>query len=75
MAQYVTKIRTENGDLQIDYNALANLPKTDTTLKIDGAIADAKATGDAISSLATSLNSVIQRSVNDLRDEIANGAW
>lgn len=26
MSQYVTKIRTEAGDLQIDYNALANLP-------------------------------------------------
>jgi hypothetical protein len=26
MAQYVTKIRTKTGDLQIDYNALANLP-------------------------------------------------
>lgn len=26
MSQYITKIRTESGDLQIDYNALANLP-------------------------------------------------
>lgn len=26
MAQYVTKIRTEQGDLPVDYNALANLP-------------------------------------------------
>ena len=26
MAQYVTKIRTDAGDLPIDYNALANLP-------------------------------------------------
>lgn len=26
MAQYITKIRTESGDMQIDYNALANLP-------------------------------------------------
>lgn len=26
MADYVTKIRTDAGDLQIDYNALANLP-------------------------------------------------
>ena len=28
MAQYITKIRTESGDLQIDYNALANKPVT-----------------------------------------------
>ena len=26
MAQYITKIRTDDGDHQIDYNALANLP-------------------------------------------------
>lgn len=26
MEQYITRIRTESGDLQIDYNALANLP-------------------------------------------------
>lgn len=26
MAQYVTKVRTDEGDKQIDYNALANLP-------------------------------------------------
>lgn len=26
MSQYVTKIRTESGDLPVDYNALANLP-------------------------------------------------
>ena len=29
MAQYVTKIRTADGDSQIDYNALANLPNLD----------------------------------------------
>ena len=26
MSQYIKKIRTDQGDLQIDYNALANLP-------------------------------------------------
>lgn len=30
MAQYVTKIKTVDGDKQIDYNALANLPQLDT---------------------------------------------
>lgn len=48
MAEYVTKIRTENGDLQIDYNALANLPASDKTLSKSGGFADAKATRDAI---------------------------
>lgn len=31
MAQYITKIRTESGDMQIDYNALANLPNLEHT--------------------------------------------
>ena len=26
MSEYITKVRTVSGDLQIDYNALANLP-------------------------------------------------
>lgn len=30
MAQYVTKIKTVDGDKQLDYNALANLPQLDT---------------------------------------------
>lgn len=36
MANYIAKIRTTDGDKQIDYNALANLPDTsqlDTTDK------------------------------------------
>lgn len=33
MADYITKIRTINGDKQIDYNALANLP--DLNVKVD----------------------------------------
>jgi hypothetical protein len=30
MAQYITKIRTEDGDKQIDYNALANKPTAES---------------------------------------------
>lgn len=30
MSEFVTKIRTDKGDLQIDYNALANLPALNT---------------------------------------------
>ena len=48
MAQLVKKIRTEAGDLQIDYNALANLPTTDTTLAVSGKAADAKTVGDSL---------------------------
>lgn len=51
MVDYVKKIRTSNGDKQIDYEALANLPtipSVDTSLTNEGAAADSKATGDAI---------------------------
>ena len=33
-AKYVTKIRTADGDKQIDYNALANLPALFTKLYV-----------------------------------------
>lgn len=36
MANYITKIRTESGDKQIDYNSLANLP--DEALPIAGGV-------------------------------------
>ena len=58
MAEYITKIRTENGDKQIDYLALANLPTTDNTLTISGAFADAKVTGDKIKNINTSIESL-----------------
>ncbi|MBQ2883692.1 MAG: hypothetical protein IJE43_07985 [Alphaproteobacteria bacterium] len=54
MAQYVTKIRTESGDLPVDYASLANLPQSDATLTQSGAFADAKATGDAINQVKDS---------------------
>ena len=52
MSDYIKKIRTSNGDKQIDYKALANLPtipSVDTSLTNEGDAADSKATGDAIS--------------------------
>ena len=54
MSEYITKIRTNTGDKQIDYNALANLPQIDNTLTTSGAPADAKIVGDKISALETS---------------------
>ena len=61
MAEYITKIRTEGGDLPIDYNSLANLPSPDTTLTKSGSFADAKAVGDKI------------RNINDIIKEIQGG--
>ena len=66
MADYITKIQTVDGNKQIDYKALANLPTSlpasdvkawakktapDTTLSNSGEAADAKTTGDKLSSL------------------------
>lgn len=65
MAQYVKKIRTDAGDLQIDYNALANLPKTDTTLEVSGKAADAKAVGDAITKAEGAMESMVKTVIGD----------
>lgn len=77
MAQYVTKIRTESGDKQIDYNALANLPQSDATLTQTGSFADAKATGDAIkaakSDLTTQINNTkaeVTTQINTTKEEL-----
>lgn len=60
MADYVTKVRTERGDLQIDYEALANLPKSDTTLTQSGAFADAQVTGDKIAAAQSTADSAVE---------------
>ena len=56
MSQYVTRIRTSSGDLQIDYDSLANLPESDSTLTKQGSFADAKATGGAIGEVKDGLS-------------------
>lgn len=79
MADYITKIRTESGDKQIDYNALANLPESDPTLSVPEMFADAEATGTAIKNLSkntddkiTNLSSEIENSISKLSDELNN---
>lgn len=54
MAEYIRKIRTTTGDKEIDYEALANkpsIPSVDESLLNQGDAADAKVTGDKLSSL------------------------
>lgn len=59
MSQYITKIKTNQGDKQIDYNALANLPTPDTTLSVSGQSADAKAVGDALDDMSVNFSDVL----------------
>lgn len=56
MAQYITRIRTDTGDHQIDYKSLANLPTTDKTLKLPDKSADANIVGNEINRLDKSIN-------------------
>lgn len=73
MSEYITKIRTEQGDKQIDYRYLANLPTIDTSLKLSGQPADAQATGMAINNLQESLNTFENKSdiaVNEIHTRI-----
>lgn len=75
---YVTKIRTESGDAQIDYNALANQPKSDASLSIEGRFADAQATGKKLADIVkniddmnTTLETKISENAKKLDDELA----
>ena len=61
MADYIRKIKTAEGNKQIDYEALANLPVSDTTLSESGKFADAKAVGDAISPLQNKTNELDEK--------------
>lgn len=72
MAEYITKVRTESGDMQIDYRALANLPKSDATLTQQGGFADAKAAGDAIKTTnesITQLKTESEDAISQLRSD------
>ena len=51
MSEYITRILTSKGEKQINYESLANLPKSDKTLSQEGSFADAKITGEKITKL------------------------
>lgn len=60
MNDYIKRIRTETGDKQIDYTALANLPVSDKTLSVSGKFADAKETGDRIEGIREYLSAMVR---------------
>ena len=70
VSQYITKIRTNDGDKQIDYKALANLPNSDTTLATPGAFADSKAVGDALDNMLTKFSNPNLLINSDFRNPI-----
>ena len=70
MVDYVTKIRTRDGDKKIDYNGLANLPdipSVDESLLNQGDAADAKVTGDKIAELKNE-TSELKSDISNLQD-------
>lgn len=59
MSNLIKRIKTDQGPLQIDYNALANLPTIpviDETFAVSGQAADAKAVGDALDNMNNNIN-------------------
>lgn len=61
LADYITKIQTVDGNKQIDYKALANLPNipsVDNALSNSGQAADAKVTGDKFITIDKDLSSI-----------------
>lgn len=55
----ITRIRTTEGDLQIDYSAIANPPAIDASLTKSGAAADAKAVRDQIDSINNRITEIV----------------
>jgi len=78
MAEYINKIRTESGDLRINYQALANLPQSDRTLSTAGSFADAQVTGQKFAELSESIQELTDRphlvSVNEIEGDEAGNA-
>lgn len=75
MAEILIKgINTEQGPGRIDYTALANKPTCDETLSVSGGMADAKAVGDRISALSSSVTNSLNLKANavDVNNKIGD---
>ena len=64
MADSILKIHTQDGDKPISYSGLAGKPESDKTLSIDGAFADAAATGEAIDGLKGDFQEELKKKAN-----------
>lgn len=61
MANHIKRIKTNQGNVQIDYSALANLPSPDTTLSTIGGFAEASVVGHEIDYLQTNKASAVTK--------------
>lgn len=66
----IKRIGTNQGPLPIDYNSLANLPTTDTTLSVAGQAADAKAVAEALDGMSTKFSNPNLLINSDFRNPI-----
>lgn len=69
MADYVTRIKTTEGEKQIDYTALANLPQSDTKLTTKGAFADAQIVGTKVTNLQSQITAAVGQ-ITSLAEEV-----
>lgn len=54
----IKAIRTNEGDLPVDYRSLANKPSSDTTLTESGGFADSKTVGDQIKNINSKIREI-----------------
>ena len=69
MADYIKKIRTEKGDLQIDYESLANLPQFDANWKAANNLADATVVNNKIKGVEDKVNAA-NTEIDKLADDL-----
>lgn len=78
MATYIQGIQTSVGVVKYDYNYLANLPESDSTLTKQGEFADALVTGRKFTQLNTSVNKLeesmteVKQAISDLKSSDAS---
>ncbi len=75
MADSINKIQTSSGCVTFNYNALDNLPQSDTSLTKSGSFADSKAVGDRIETLTNEVKgSAYGTKISNLEDIVSKNA-